>query len=92
MPYIKQEIRDLLDDHIDKLAKIVSEHRFDRAGLVNYITAYLVNRILSQGGRCYASLNMLVGALECCKLEIYRRLAVPYENSKITENGDVFDE
>jgi hypothetical protein len=31
----------------------------------------------------------IVGALRCCELEIYRRLAAPYEDLKIKENGDV---
>ncbi len=31
----------------------------------------------------------IIGALRCCELEIYRRLAAPYEDLKIKENGDV---
>lgn len=33
--------------------------------------------------------NNFVGELECCVLEIYRRLISPYEDEKISENGDV---
>lgn len=33
----------------------------------------------------------MVGALECAKLELYRRIAIPYEEQKIQENGDVYD-
>lgn len=32
------------------------------------------------------------GAIECCKLELYRRAVVPYENGKRLENGDVYPE
>lgn len=32
----------------------------------------------------------VLGALECCKLEFYRRVAVPYEDRKITLNGDCY--
>jgi len=32
-----------------------------------------------------------IGALECAKLELYRRVAAPYEDTKIAENGDVYD-
>ena len=39
----------------------------------------------------YQTLNAIVGSLECCKLEVYRRLASPYEDEKITKNGDVYD-
>lgn len=31
-----------------------------------------------------------VGALECCKLEMYRRLIGPYEDTAIGRNGDVY--
>lgn len=30
------------------------------------------------------------GAIECAKLEFYRRVAAPYEDKKIAENGDVY--
>jgi hypothetical protein len=32
----------------------------------------------------------VVGALECAKLELYRRLAAPYEDQKIKLNGDAY--
>jgi hypothetical protein len=32
----------------------------------------------------------VVGALDCTKDEMYRRLTSPYEDKKIEENGDVF--
>ncbi len=37
-----------------------------------------------------AYFNAVVGALECAKLELYRRMVAPYENGKIAENGDVY--
>jgi hypothetical protein len=37
----------------------------------------------------YFNLNRAVGVLECCKLEFYRRVAAPYEDTKIQQNGDV---
>ena len=36
------------------------------------------------------NLNAIIGALECAKLELYRRVAAPYEDDKIIENGDVY--
>lgn len=38
----------------------------------------------------YQAINDVVGALECAKMEYYRRKAVPYEAKKIDENGDVY--
>ena len=34
----------------------------------------------------------LIGVLECAKLELYRRVAAPYEDDKIDENGDVYQD
>ena len=33
----------------------------------------------------------MVGVLECCKLELYRKLAAPYEDTKEMESGPVYD-
>jgi hypothetical protein len=38
----------------------------------------------------YQRLNDALGALEGAKLEFYRRVVVPYEDWKMTENGDVY--
>jgi hypothetical protein len=38
----------------------------------------------------YQTINDIVGALEGAKLEFYRRVAVPYEESKRRINGDVY--
>ena len=38
----------------------------------------------------YAEFNEAIGAIECAKLELYRRMLAPYEDRKIAENGDVF--
>lgn len=38
----------------------------------------------------YTTITEVLGALEGCKLELYRRLVVPYEEKKRRENGDVF--
>jgi hypothetical protein len=39
----------------------------------------------------YTRINAAVGALECAKLELYRRVATPYERGKEVANGDVYD-
>ena len=38
----------------------------------------------------FADYDAVIGALECAKLELYRRRVAVYENQKIRENGDVF--
>jgi len=93
MPYIDPEIRDELDSSIDKLVCSINDWRSPahQAGLINYAVASLIFRLLCTHSFTYNDLNQVIGALECCKLELYRRLVVPYEDKKMQENGDVFN-
>lgn len=92
MPYIRAESRDTLDEAIEALVDVILHENTEdsRAGLINYTISTLIARYLEQEGMTYNRLNSMIGALECAKLEIYRRLAAPYEDKKIEENGDVF--
>ena len=38
----------------------------------------------------YQKINDVMGALEGAKLEMYRRLAAPYEDKAIERNGDLY--
>lgn len=60
------------------------------AGELNYLITLLCKEYLERKGQRYATLNEIVGVLECAKLEFYRRAAAPYEDKKIEENGDVY--
>jgi len=62
------------------------------AGELNFILTRILNRYIEQKGLSYSIINDLVGALEGCKLEFYRRVAVPYEDQKIIDNGDVYSD
>jgi hypothetical protein len=54
-----------------------------------------VTRVLSawlqKRGLSYAAIADVVTVLETAKLEFYRRVAAPYEDRKVAENGDVYD-
>ena len=82
MPYIKQEMRDQFNDGLITLPS--------NEGEMNYVITDLLDDFLSAYGLNYANVNALVGVLECAKLELYRRIAAPYEDEKIKENGDVY--
>ena len=88
MPYIKQEDKIRIDEHLGDLSHFLSNSEVS-SGEVNYlITRILI--VLAEKKLNYENINRLVGVLECAKLEMYRRLAAPYEDSKISENGDVY--
>ena len=61
-------------------------------GDLNFLIIRLVEGYLAllQGSRS-AKLNEVIGALDCAKLELYRRVAAPYEDQKIAESGDVYE-
>lgn len=81
MPYVSQSIRDDLD-----AGDIPAT-----AGELNYVLTMAIKRYMEgQGCLSYTVINDIVGALEGCKLEFYRRVAEPYENEKIKSNGDVY--
>lgn len=82
MPYIKQERREEIGfktDHLDP----------QTPGDLNYLFTKISYNYLENVGESYSAYNAIVGALECAKLELYRRRVAPYEDKKIEENGDV---
>jgi len=81
MPYIKAEDR----TRVEKSGDIKTPGELNYA-LTKMCQAYL----LSHQDLKYQTLNDIVGALECCKLEFYRRIVADYEEEKMEENGDVY--
>ena len=59
-------------------------------GELNYLLTQVCQEYLEIKGEKYSTYNDIVGALESCKLEIYRRKIAPYEDKKIRDNGDVW--
>lgn len=84
MPYIKQEDRTKFIDSAKDIADKAS-----CAGDLNYAISLLLHMYIDKKGLKYANLNEVIGMLECCKLELYRTVTGPYEDTKITENGTV---
>ena len=104
MPYIPKHQRAFLDPLIDALARKIAvgknAARKGFAGFVNYAVTRLLLKLLGvtdlswrppHGTYDYDKINEAIGVLECCKLELYRRLAAPYENEKIADNGEVIE-
>lgn len=80
MPYIKDRSK----------YPNISTPQCDNVGELNYVFSKIIDTYLNEKGLKYQNINDVIGALECCKLELYRRIAAPYEDEKIKENGDVF--
>ena len=80
MPYLEQGVR----------ASLNSGRKATVGGDLNYQFSKLVNDFLAMKGLSYSAINEAVGALECAKLELYARVARPYEDKKALQNGEVY--
>jgi hypothetical protein len=87
MPYIEQKERELIVDKYE----VVDPVFISNPGQLNYALTILVRGYIRNKGLNYQTINDILGALEGCKLETYRRVASPYEDEKRKLNGDVFD-
>lgn len=87
MPYIDKINREELKDLTDKIESTM----IFTPGELNYVITKLIQNFLETNKETYGTYNAIVGALECAKLELYRRKIMPYENQKITQHGDVYD-
>jgi len=87
MPYILQEDRPKYEESLSTLIGILKEQPVERIdGELNYI----ITRILKESYPLrYFNINRAIGVMEACKLEYYCRVAAPYEDTKIKQNGDV---
>jgi len=91
MPYIEQKDRDrIIEENVDSGLNTIVMDSINKAGELNYAITELMINYLNRKGVSYTNMNEVVGVLECAKLEIYRRMTVPYEQIKIAENGDVY--
>lgn len=81
MPYIPFERRVIMDQP----GRVATQ-----PGELNYQLSQYIRSYIAMHGLSYNTLNELIGVLECLKLELYRRIAAPYEQQKLIENGEVF--
>jgi len=90
MPYIRE--REWLDRNLAPLITAMTDDPNVSAGEVNYAITRIVAAWHPDGVKnmSYEALNAKLGVLEAVKLELYRRVVAPYEDTKCKENGDVY--
>jgi hypothetical protein len=81
MPYVAKEERRRVQDSLQPRTP----------GELNFLITVLAKEYARRKGHSYQTFNDIMGALEGAKLEFYRRVVAPYEDTKITQNGDVYD-
>lgn len=78
MPYIKKSDRER------------AEKDPFTSGELNYAITRLILRYMGKKGKNYRNINDVIGALESCKIEFYRRYVADYEDQKRDDNGEVY--
>lgn len=85
MPYLPSSQKERIDRGL--IALNLSELK--DSGALNYAIHQVVSQYISENKENYQVYNDIIGALECAKMELYRRLISDYENKKILLNKDV---
>ena len=80
MPYVTQ----------DRRLALHQGSNIEGPGELNYLITRLFHKYMQQHGLNYRVINDIVGAAEGAKAEFHRRVAAPYEDKKILQNGDVY--
>lgn len=83
MPYIKQTERDVIGPLDYRQIPITTP------GQLNFVITKLCHHYIKDRQFCYATLNEVIGVLECAKQELYRTIVAPYEDKKRKENGSI---
>ncbi|MCK4439270.1 hypothetical protein KAV47_09345 [Candidatus Bathyarchaeota archaeon] len=87
MPYITQEDRPQYDTVLAELIGLLKEKPPESVdGHLNYVVTRVIKEVYPLR---YYHVNKAMGVLECIQHEFYRRVAAPYEDTKIEQNGDV---
>jgi hypothetical protein len=81
MPYLTEERQKQLLEY---------NYQPENGGDLNFLFTNVIRNYLWFHGHSYSRFNDVIGALEGAKLELYRRIIVPYEDQKMEENGDVY--
>lgn len=88
MPYIKESDRIKLDSCVDNMIECLENEDLSSVlGNINYCFSRVLAGVMKQPS--YNKIAMITGVLENIKQEFYRRVAEPYEDKKILENGDI---
>lgn len=96
MPYITSELRYKLDPHIECGVEVICMYHPRDAVVIGSLVA-LLNSIYVESGPRYVLFNRMIGAIECARLELVRRLPIANKRSNVTMDnprvpGKVFDD
>ncbi|MBI2617280.1 hypothetical protein HYW55_04055 [Candidatus Gottesmanbacteria bacterium] len=87
MPYIEKSERPKVDSLVSPLITYLQSLPVEKQdGTVNYAVTKIVKHLYPQK---YFHLNRALGVLTAITHELYRKIVGPYEDTKISQNGEV---
>lgn len=89
VPYIKPEDR---EKYKVTIAKLLLDLCGTGKGDLNYVVSLLAWEWAKSHGGGYTNISNAIGALQDAAEELRRRKLNPYEDEKIAENGDAYDD
>ena len=82
MPYLTKERKEGLDD---------GWWSPETPGDLNYALTRVAITYVQHNGLNYTTINDIIGAFTAARDEFTRRVVIPYETRKATENGDIYE-
>jgi hypothetical protein len=91
-PYILPSSRPPIDEAVDHLVEVIRSQNSDGAWMGD--AAYAISRLLPGltlkfGEPRYWHMVALMGIMETVKIELFKRIASPFELERMKHNGDV---
>jgi hypothetical protein len=83
MPYIDIKTRNQVDKSINFYNILI-----ESSGVLCYIIYQFMLLYMKLHGKSFRTISEINGAIECAKMEFYRKEVAPYEDEKIKLNGD----
>lgn len=92
MPYIKEEHRKTLEPIIDNLLREIANIQLDDNTanvecIINYFMLKLLSNVYSV--KTQGEIYDVIGLLECCKLEFYRKTAASINDQEEYDQGEI---
>jgi hypothetical protein len=91
MPYIKKERRKALEHIINELFEDLNSMGLNKGDL-NYCITMLIKKWVETKGLSYDTLSDITGVLNDVKTEFERKVVAQYEDRKIQENGEIYND
>ena len=89
MPYIKPSDRKKYEAELDNLCYVLEDEKYSSGHVTYVLYKIMIKWWLHKP--CYNTIALIRGCLIGTKAEFDRRVAAPYEDDKIGDNGDVHE-